>query len=93
MVIIVFFYFSVYFSNQEYNFYSCKSFRIGDDMMAKKEDYLTTAPKNQQVTINNGSHFPNQKHLPGDSVEEYEYQKEANLLLTGDEIHQQNENL
>jgi hypothetical protein len=62
-------------------------------MMAKKEDYLTTAPKNQQVTIANSNNFPNLKHLPGDSVEEYEYQKEANLMLTGDEIHQQNENL
>jgi hypothetical protein len=61
--------------------------------MAKKEDYLTTAPKEQEVTIANDAKFPNLKHLPGDSVEEYEYQKEANLMISGDEIHQQNENL
>lgn len=61
--------------------------------MVKKYNYLTTAPKKQQMTIVNDGKFPNPKHLPGDSVEEYEYQKEANLMITGDEIHQQNENL
>ncbi|WML44916.1 hypothetical protein [Neobacillus sp. PS3-40] len=58
-----------------------------------EKDYSTTAPKKQQVTIANGSNFPNPKHMPGDSVEEYQYQEEANILITGDEIHQQNENL
>lgn len=61
--------------------------------MAKKEDYLTTAPKKDQVTINNGSIFPNLKHVPGDSVDQHEALEEANSIITGDEIRQQNENL
>lgn len=61
--------------------------------MAKKEDYITTAPKKAQVTINNGSIFPNLKNVPGDSVDQHEYLEEANSIITGDEIRQQNENL
>lgn len=61
--------------------------------MAKKEDYITTAPKKVQVTINNGNIFPNLKNVPGDSVDQHEYLKEANSIITGDEIRQQNENL
>lgn len=61
--------------------------------MVKKEDYLTTAPKKQQITINNGAVFPNLKNVPGDSVDEHEFLEEANTLITGEEIRQQNENL
>lgn len=61
--------------------------------MAKKEDYLTTAPKEQQITINNGAVFPNLKNIPGESVNEHKFLEEANTLITGDEIRQQNENL
>jgi hypothetical protein len=61
--------------------------------MAKKEDYLTTAPKEQQITINNGSVFPNLKNVAGDSVDEHKYLEEANTIIAGDEIRQQNENL
>ncbi|MDP4105324.1 MAG: hypothetical protein Q8935_10235 [Bacillota bacterium] len=61
--------------------------------MAKKEDYLTNAPKKVQVTINNGSIFPNLKNIPGDSVDQHASLKEANTIISGDEIHQQNENL
>lgn len=61
--------------------------------MAKKEDYLTTAPKKQEITINNGAVFPNLKNIPGDSVDEHKLLEEANTLITGDEIRQQNENL
>jgi hypothetical protein len=61
--------------------------------MAKKEDYLTNAPKKVQVTINNGSVFPNLKNVPGDSVDQHEALEEANTIISGDEIHQQNENL
>jgi hypothetical protein len=60
---------------------------------AKKDDYLTTAPKEAQMTINNGGIFPNQKNIPGDSVDEHERLEEANTIITGDEIRQQNENL
>jgi hypothetical protein len=61
--------------------------------MSNNKDFLTTAPKKQQVTIANSNTVSNEKHMPGDSEDEYQYQKEANLLLSGDEIHQQNENL
>jgi hypothetical protein len=61
--------------------------------MAKKEDYLTTAPKEQQITINNGAVFPNLKNVAGDSVDEHKYLEEANTIIAGDEIRQQNENL
>lgn len=60
---------------------------------AKKDDYLTTAPKEPQMTNNNGDILPKQKYVPGDSVDEHERLKEANTLITGDEIRQQNENL
>jgi len=61
--------------------------------MAKKEDYLTTAPKDVQLTINTGAVFPNLKNVAGDSVDEHKYLEEANIVITGDEIRQQNENL
>lgn len=61
--------------------------------MAKKEDYLTTAPKESQITVNNGAVFPNLKNVPGDSVDEHKFLEEANTLIAGKEIRQQNENL
>jgi hypothetical protein len=61
--------------------------------MARKEDYLTNAPKKVQVTINTGSVFPNLKNVPGDSVDQHEALEEANTIISGDEIQQQNENL
>ncbi|WML31036.1 hypothetical protein RCG24_03820 [Neobacillus sp. OS1-32] len=60
---------------------------------SKNKDYLTTAPKKQQLTINNGAVYPNLKNVPGDSVDEHKALEEANSLVTGDEIRQQNENL
>ncbi len=61
--------------------------------LTKKEDYLTAAPKEKQMTINNGAIFPNEKNVPGDSVDEHKFLEEANTILAGDEIGQQNENL
>ena len=61
--------------------------------MAKKEDFLTTAPKKEQMTIENGSIFPNLKNVAGNSVNEHKELEEANIIVTGDEIKQQNENL
>lgn len=61
--------------------------------MAKKEEYLTTAPREPQVTINNGAIFPNLKNIAGDSVDEHKLLEEANTIIAGDEIGQQNENL
>ncbi|MDR6998298.1 hypothetical protein [Neobacillus niacini] len=60
---------------------------------AKKEDYLTNAPKEEQITIENGSIFPNFKNVAGDSVDRHMELIEANIVITGDEIKQQNENL
>ncbi|WP_026576526.1 hypothetical protein [Bacillus sp. UNC438CL73TsuS30] len=60
---------------------------------AKKEDYLTNSPKQEQVTIENGSIFPNLKNVAGDSVDRHMELTEANIVITGDEIKQQNENL
>ncbi|MFZ7944404.1 MULTISPECIES: hypothetical protein [Bacillaceae] len=61
--------------------------------MAKKEDYLTPAAKESQMTIENGSNFPNKKNISGNSVDEHKYLEEANTIISGDEIRQQNENL
>lgn len=61
--------------------------------MDKLDKYLTNAPQKIQLTIANGGNIPNKKPIPGDSVDEYEFQKEANIVISGDEIHQQNENL
>lgn len=60
---------------------------------AKKEDYLTTAPKEPQFTIENGGIYPNKKNIPGDSVDEHKNLVEANTIIAGGEIGQQNENL
>ncbi|MFF2753086.1 hypothetical protein ACFVR1_04930 [Psychrobacillus sp. NPDC058041] len=61
--------------------------------MDKKETYLTTAPKNSQITIENGSTFPNLRNVQGNSVNEHKALEEANIIIAGDEIKQQNENL
>ncbi|MED4227641.1 hypothetical protein [Neobacillus cucumis] len=60
--------------------------------MAEKKDYLTPSDE-QQMTINNGAVFPNKKNVPGDSVNKHKMIEEANTIITGDEIRQQNENL
>ena len=59
----------------------------------EKETYLTTAPKKSQITIENGSTFPNLRNVTGNSVNEHKALEEANIIITGDEIKQQNENL
>lgn len=60
----------------------------------KKEDYLTTAPKKQQVTINTGDTFPDpKKNIPGNSVDEHRNLEQANAIIAQNEIGQQNENL
>jgi hypothetical protein len=65
----------------------------GDVKMADKEEFLTTAPKKEQMTLENGSRFPNPKNIVGNSVNEHKELEEANIMITGDEIRQQNENL
>jgi hypothetical protein len=60
---------------------------------AKKEDYLTPASKSEQFTIHNGAIYPNEKNIPGDSVNEHKFLEEANMMIAEGEIGQQNENL
>nr|WP_106779483.1 hypothetical protein [Lysinibacillus timonensis] len=60
--------------------------------MEKKEEYLTTAPKEEKITIENGSRFPNLRNVSGNSVGGHKELEEANIVVTGDEIRQQNEN-
>ncbi|WP_416825228.1 hypothetical protein [Ectobacillus polymachus] len=59
----------------------------------KEEDYLTTAPKKQQVMINTENTFPDMKNIPGNSVDEHRSLEEANAIIAQNEIGQQNENL
>ena len=61
--------------------------------MEKKEKYLTTAPEEKKVTIENDSRYPNLKNVPGNSVDGYNDLKDANAILAREEIKQQNENL
>ena len=61
--------------------------------MKKQDDFNTKAPKKEKITIENGSTYPNGNHIPGDSVDKHKALEEANIILTGDEIKQQNENL
>jgi hypothetical protein len=61
--------------------------------IAKTKNYLTPADERPQMTIENGSVFPNKTNTPGDSVNEHKALEEANMIITGDEIRQQNENL
>ncbi|WP_413309536.1 hypothetical protein AA0X95_13230 [Bacillus sp. 1P10SD] len=55
--------------------------------MAKYEDHLTASNKT------NGWIIPKKKYVAGESVDEHAYLEEANIVITGDEIRQQNENL
>ncbi|WP_423407021.1 hypothetical protein AABM38_14190 [Heyndrickxia sp. MSNUG] len=54
---------------------------------------------NKEENIPNGkgalkdTYTPNQRFVPGGSVDEHRDIEAANILLTGDEIKQQNENL
>ncbi|PTY74899.1 hypothetical protein B5V88_15720, partial [Heyndrickxia sporothermodurans] len=58
------------------------------------EKRVTDTPKTKKFTINTAMSTINQKpYYPGGSVEEHKNIEEANTILTGDEIKQQNENL
>lgn len=56
-------------------------------------EYATHAPKNPEVTIENGNRFPNKKTVPGNSVNEHEDLENANAIIAEGEIEQQRENL
>lgn len=48
--------------------------------------------KNDKDTLNS-TYTPNQRFVPGGSVDEHRDFEAGNIILTGDEIKQQNENL
>jgi hypothetical protein len=54
--------------------------------MTKNEDYFTASKKNDPA-------IPKKKYVAGDSVDKHSDLEEANIIITGDEIRQQNENL
>ncbi len=57
-------------------------------VMAEK----TTSSNKKQTSIQGGI-YPSQKYVPGDSVDEHKDFEDATIMLAGDEIRQQNENL
>ena len=59
----------------------------------EKENYLTNAPKKEQITLQTDGTFPNQKNIHGDSVNEHKNIEVANSLIAEKEIGQQHENL
>ncbi|WP_428908315.1 hypothetical protein [Niallia sp. Krafla_26] len=61
--------------------------------MADEKKFLTTASNKEQITIENGTRYPNKESIVGHSVDGHKELEEANIFITGDEIKQQNENL
>ncbi|WP_174733121.1 hypothetical protein [Mesobacillus harenae] len=61
--------------------------------MKKEKEYLTQAPEENAISIETDGRGPNLRNYPGDSVNEHKNLETANILITGDEIRQQNENL
>lgn len=57
--------------------------------MAIKDDFRTAAARNPKTETFAG----NNKTVAGDSVDKLRDLEEANTLISGDEIQQQNENL
>ncbi|MGM7724633.1 hypothetical protein [uncultured Metabacillus sp.] len=58
----------------------------------KKENYLTNAPKKEQITLQTDGSYPNLKNIDGDSVNEHKHQEVANSLIAEKEFGQQQEN-
>jgi len=57
--------------------------------MLNKDDYR----KDQSRDLLKDTYADNTKTVSGDSVDKLRNLEEANTLISGDEIHQQNENL
>lgn len=62
----------------------------------KKEVFVMVKESNfskkKQTSIHGGI-YPSEKYVPGESVDQHKELEDANVLITGDEIRQQNENL
>jgi hypothetical protein len=52
----------------------------------------SSSSKKKQTSIHGGI-YPSEKYVPGESVDQHKELEDANVLITGDEIRQQNENL
>ncbi|PMC39170.1 hypothetical protein CJ195_04330 [Bacillus sp. UMB0899] len=61
--------------------------------MRKEDQYLSNAPKEENITIQTDSTFPNLKNIDGDSVNKHKQQEVANSIIAEKEIGQQQENL
>ena len=57
-----------------------------------KKNYLTNAPKQEEITLQTDGTYPNLKNIVGDSVNEHKNQEVANSLIAEKEIRQQQEN-
>lgn len=69
---------------------------MGDDLLERPitDESITHAPKQPKITINTAiSNIDQKRYFPGDSVVGHKQLEEANAIITGDEIKQQNENL
>jgi hypothetical protein len=61
-------------------------------MNKREEKFLTNAPVNREFTIQMDA-IPNNKNIPGDSVDGHKSLEVANMMISEKEIGQQNENL
>ncbi|MEC1525041.1 hypothetical protein P9D43_23830 [Neobacillus niacini] len=52
-----------------------------------------SSSSNKKQTSIHGGIYPTEKYVPGESVDRHKDLEDANILITGDEIRQQNENL
>lgn len=52
----------------------------------------SSSSKKKQTSIHGGI-YPTEKYVPGESVDQHKELQDANIMITGDEIRQQNENL
>jgi hypothetical protein len=65
----------------------------GAVIMKKTNEALTNTSEEGSKAVQNGSQLPRFNNTPGDSVDELRNLEDANEIITGDEIRQQNENL
>jgi hypothetical protein len=57
-----------------------------------EKEVFVMAKEKKQTSIQGGV-YPSQKYVPGDSVDKHKDIEDATIMLAGDEIRQQNENL
>lgn len=65
----------------------------GDVSMKKTNESLTNSSEEITKAVQKESQLPRFENTPGDSVDELRNLEDANEIISGDEIRQQNENL